>query len=186
VTVRITPCSLVLKFNSAATQTPKAHMVGVCANMMMDRKQLSTHGGGIIPSGQCVVNICTRFRLTSAGFKRIMKPSRVDSRGGDSEPPVSRKESHVPPSKLTQLLTLVLIVTLVACSPAATPIPPTSTPIPPTPLPPTRPTCRRLVPPHQHLLSHPKNAGACFRSVRCGRRESLPHLYRSGQPNRRV
>jgi pimeloyl-ACP methyl ester carboxylesterase len=43
------------------------------------------------------------------------------------------------PSKLTQFLTLVLIATLVACSPAATPIPPTSTPIPPTAtsLPPT-------------------------------------------------
>jgi pimeloyl-ACP methyl ester carboxylesterase len=36
------------------------------------------------------------------------------------------------PSKLTQLLTLALIVTLAACSPAATPIPPTSTSIPPT------------------------------------------------------
>jgi len=35
-------------------------------------------------------------------------------------------------SKLTQLFLLVLIVALVACSPAATPIPPTSTSIPPT------------------------------------------------------
>ena len=48
------------------------------------------------------------------------------------------------PAKLTQLLLLALITTLVACSPAATPIPPTSTPIPatstsipPTPIPPT-------------------------------------------------
>jgi pimeloyl-ACP methyl ester carboxylesterase len=36
------------------------------------------------------------------------------------------------PAKLTQLLLLALIATLVACSPAATPIPPTSTSIPPT------------------------------------------------------
>jgi pimeloyl-ACP methyl ester carboxylesterase len=40
-------------------------------------------------------------------------------------------------SKLIRLLTLALIVALVACAPAATPLPPTATPLPPTPLPPT-------------------------------------------------
>jgi hypothetical protein len=47
--------TLVLHFNLAATQTPKAHVVvGVC--MVMDRKQLGVHNDGIIPSGQGVVN----------------------------------------------------------------------------------------------------------------------------------
>jgi pimeloyl-ACP methyl ester carboxylesterase len=53
-------------------------------------------------------------------------------------------------SKLTQWLLLALIATLVACSPAATPIPPTSTPIPPTStnLPPTStPAPTSTVPP---------------------------------------
>jgi hypothetical protein len=61
------------------TQTPKAHVVVGVQVVMMDRKRLSTHeiipifwwdgtvpifwwdNGGIIPSGQGVVNICTKL-----------------------------------------------------------------------------------------------------------------------------
>ena len=60
--------TLVLRFNLAATQTPKTHMV-VGVMVMMDREALSVHNVDIISGGQGVVNqkSCLRFdyRCTS-------------------------------------------------------------------------------------------------------------------------